>query len=118
MSQGRFKITRAIYVECFNEPALSEARWVLKMMDSTPFLAGLVAQICVQKGAEEVCLSRKLLDDLESSLMCALRNRFLTEIREPSGHLPKGLKGARRWGTPLNSERRVRLCLHGLGEPS
>ena len=43
-------------MECFNEPALSEARWVLKMMDSEPFLAGLVAQICVQKGAEEVCL--------------------------------------------------------------
>jgi hypothetical protein len=46
-------------------------------MESDSFLVGLVAQICVQKGAEEV-------------------NAFLENMKKQyGGVLPKGLKGAR-----------------------
>lgn len=46
-------------------------------MESDPFLAGLVAQISAQKGAEEV-------------------NTFLENMKkEHGGALPQGLKGAR-----------------------
>jgi len=76
-SKGRFRISKAIFVECFNQTALDEAQWVLKIMESDSFLVGLVAQICVQKGAEEV-------------------NAFLENMKKQyGGVLPKGLKGAR-----------------------
>ena len=74
---ARFQISGAIFVECANQPALEEAKWVLRLMDAagSPIL-GLVANICVQKGAAEVV-------------------RFLDLLRDADGSLPKGLKGAR-----------------------
>lgn len=62
----------------FNQTALDEAQWVLQTMEKDNFLVGLVAQVCVQKGAEEV-------------------NSFLESLRKrvDSATLPKGLKGAR-----------------------
>mmetsp|Transcript_63070 Transcript_63070/g.148114 ORF Transcript_63070/g.148114 Transcript_63070/m.148114 type:complete len:298 (+) Transcript_63070:139-1032(+) len=73
---GRFQISGAIFVECANQPALEEARWVLGLMGADSPIKGVVANICVQKGAEEV-------------------DNFLAGLRDADGQLPVGLKGAR-----------------------
>ena len=76
--KGKFQVSRAIFVECFNEPALEEAKWVLGLMEreGAGTIAGVIAQICVQRGAEEV-------------------KSFLEQIAAAFGTVPKGLKGAR-----------------------
>lgn len=77
VSKGRYKVKAAVFVECFNRPPLEEARWVLKMVDDPEsIVAGMTAQIYVQKGA-------------------ACVNEFLDALRNEKGELPTGLKGAR-----------------------
>ncbi|CAE7749912.1 ARP, partial [Symbiodinium necroappetens] len=74
---GRFRVSGAIFVECSNQPALEEAKWILRLMEETDCpVVGLVANICVQRGASEV-------------------QEFLDQLRDSEGMLPKGLKGAR-----------------------
>lgn len=63
----------------FNQTALDEAQWVLQTMEKENFLVGLVAQICVQKGAEEV-----------NSFLESLRKRV-----DANRSTLQGLKGAR-----------------------
>lgn len=76
-NSGSFRVAKAVFVECFNTPAIEEARWVLKMIeDPKSVISGMVAQICAQDGATAV-------------------NEFLEQLRDKDGKLPKGLKGAR-----------------------
>ena len=75
--KGRFRVSAAIFVECSNQPALEEAKWILRLMEEADCpIVGLIANICVQKGAQEV-------------------QEFLDRLRDADGMLPKGLKGAR-----------------------
>lgn len=77
VSRGDFGVKAAIFVECFNRPPVEEAKWVLSMVgDPDSIVAGMTAQIYVQKGAAAV-------------------REFLDELRLPDGSLPSGLKGAR-----------------------
>lgn len=77
MSKTEFKVKAAVFVECCNQPALEEAKWVLSMVDDpNSIVAAMTVNICVQKGAEEV-------------------NSFLDQLRGDDGKLPKGVKGAR-----------------------
>eukprot|EP00929_Paragymnodinium_shiwhaense_P055301 TRINITY_DN27716_c0_g2_i1.p1 TRINITY_DN27716_c0_g2~~TRINITY_DN27716_c0_g2_i1.p1 ORF type:complete len:309 (+),score=60.02 TRINITY_DN27716_c0_g2_i1:59-985(+) len=77
VAKGAIPVKSAIFVECFNLPALEEARWVFGMIDDAEsIVVGLVAQIEAQKGAAAV-------------------NEFLERVRQPDGSLPRGLKGAR-----------------------
>lgn len=77
VAKGRIQVKGAVYVQCFNAPAVEEARWVLRMIeDPASVVVGLVAEIEVQKGA-------RVVED------------FLSQLRNEDGHLPRGLKGAR-----------------------
>jgi len=77
VAKGAFGVKAAVFVECFNRPPVEEAKWVLGMIDDPKsVVAGLTAQIYVQKGAGAV-------------------NEFLDQLRDADGALPKGLKGAR-----------------------
>lgn len=77
VAKGCCPVHAAVFVECFNRPAASEARWVLQMVDDPDSIVqALVAQIKAQVGPESV-------------------SQFLDELRLPDGSLPAGLKGAR-----------------------
>lgn len=77
VAKGRVKVKGAVYVQCFNAPALEEARWVLgKVEDPTSIVVGLVAEIEARRGAAAV-------------------EEFLLQFRGDDGELPRGLKGAR-----------------------
>lgn len=75
---GSFDVVGAVYVECFNEPPLDEARWALRLADDPASLvSAVVAHIPVPDGAEAV-------------------RGFLDSLREtPGGPLPRRLKGGR-----------------------
>lgn len=93
VGKGQFKVKAAIFVECFNTPAVDEARWALKMVDDpSSVVAGVVAQVCAQKGADEV-------------------NRFLEQLRGADGSLPKGIKGARMVFQAMENKA-ADACLH------
>eukprot|EP00658_Telonema_sp_P-2_P077477 TRINITY_DN7017_c0_g1_i2.p1 TRINITY_DN7017_c0_g1~~TRINITY_DN7017_c0_g1_i2.p1 ORF type:complete len:322 (-),score=72.89 TRINITY_DN7017_c0_g1_i2:138-1103(-) len=74
---GSCPVSQVIFIECFNIPAVEEARWILDMVnDPNCMVAGLVAQIQPQDGAVAV-------------------THFLEQLRMPDGSLPPGLKGGR-----------------------
>ena len=76
-AEGGFDVQRAVFIQCFNEPPLEEARWILDLI-GTPgsAICGLVACIPVPDGAAAV-------------------NDFLDALRGDDGALPAGLKGGR-----------------------
>eukprot|EP00811_Abedinium_folium_P003367 NODE_13096_length_1185_cov_5.037807.p1 GENE.NODE_13096_length_1185_cov_5.037807~~NODE_13096_length_1185_cov_5.037807.p1 ORF type:complete len:301 (+),score=104.02 NODE_13096_length_1185_cov_5.037807:22-903(+) len=77
MATGAFRVKGAVFVQCFNEPPVEEARWVLRMIeDPRSVVIGLTACIAAQKGAAEV-------------------NGFLDQLRGEGDALPAGLKAAR-----------------------
>ena len=72
-------VTGAIYVQCFNEPPLEEAKWALGLAeDPATVVQGVVAQIPVPDGANAV-------------------NAFLKKLSttKKGTTLPRGLKGGR-----------------------
>ena len=79
-SGGAFQVVGAVYVECFNRPALEEARWALRMADDpSSVVEAVVAHIPVPDGGAAV---RAFLD--------ALR-----ENGEEGKRLPRRLRGGR-----------------------
>mmetsp|Transcript_27655 Transcript_27655/g.44220 ORF Transcript_27655/g.44220 Transcript_27655/m.44220 type:complete len:297 (-) Transcript_27655:2335-3225(-) len=70
-------VVGAIFVECFNDPPVEEAKWVLQMVDDPRCIVkGVVGHIQAQKGKQAVV-------------------DFLDPLRDQDGKLPKGLKGGR-----------------------
>jgi len=92
VSKGSFSVKAAIYVECFNTPAVEEVKWVLKMIDDPEsIVAAMSCNIYAQKGAAAV-------------------NEFLDALRADDGSLPKGLKGA-RYVFPATDNNAPDACL-------
>ena len=80
-----FDTVGGVFVECGNEPALDEAKWVLAMVDDAESLiGGVIANIPCKEGAEAT-------------------SAFLGALRDESGALPRGLKGGRQvfLGAPM-----------------
>jgi predicted TIM-barrel fold metal-dependent hydrolase len=79
----RFRITSCVFVECFNVPAVREAKWVLGLCKDS-IVEGVVAQVPCKDGADAVRV-------------------FLNELRDEAGSLPENLKGARQvfLGSPM-----------------
>lgn len=102
IAKGSCKVKSAIFIECFNRPAVEEAKWVLKMIDDPKsVVVAMTAQIEVQKGAAAV-------------------KEFLDQLRDTDGKLPKGLKGA-RFVFPACENKAADCCmeptfLEGLAE--
>ncbi len=73
------RITRAVFVECFNAPPLEEARWALeKAAAADSMIVGVVAHAPAFQGGAAV-------------------EAFLAGLKDPqSGALPAALKGARQ----------------------
>jgi L-fuconolactonase len=72
-----FGVTQAVFIQCFNEPPVEEARWILDLMSAEgSAVCGLVAHIPVPDGAAAV-------------------EDFLDSLRGDDGALPAGLKGGR-----------------------
>eukprot|EP01047_Picozoa_sp_COSAG01_P051245 COSAG01_NODE_5263_length_4376_cov_3.153612_4_plen_304_part_00 len=97
-----FSVSAVLYIQCFNETPLDEARWILGLVRSpSSLVCGLVAHIPVPEGAAAV-------------------NAFQDQLRPAAGAaLPGGLKGGRIFGaagtlTPLYQEGLGALAARGL----
>ena len=76
-SPGGFDVRQAVFIQCFNEPPVEEARWILDLMSAEgSAVCGLVAHIPVPDGGAAV-------------------TEFLDSLRDDGGALPAGLKGGR-----------------------
>lgn len=76
-TNGPVQVVGAVFVECLNVPASSEAQWALKMCEQpNPIVAAVVAHIPVPEGASAV-------------------NNFLDALRDSQGKLPAALRGGR-----------------------
>lgn len=74
---GGIEIKSFIFLECFNRSPAEEAKWVQSMVDDpNSKCVAFAAQIYVQHGAAAVV-------------------EFLDAVKDESGALPTGLKGAR-----------------------
>ena len=74
---GGIDIKSYVFLECFNRSPADEAKWVQSMVDDPESkCVGFSAQIYAQHGAGAV-------------------TEFLDAVRDESGALPAGLKGAR-----------------------
>ena len=77
VEESECRVKSAIFVECFNQGPMDETKWALAMAaDPNSIIDGVVAHIPVTDGAEAT-------------------EAFLAQLRDESGTLPFGLKGAR-----------------------